>query len=190
MSEAEHSSGHEEPEQQDKPALPEPLQPRKGNENFGDLRPVVQEMFEELHMAMRTGPLPNLVIQKITTEQVDKLLAADERENEREHERFKIQAEMRKEKNKLENERKNLLIQNRAKNATNQKVFLGCISASVLIVVVVLCWLFLYFQQAQYIITVLASLFSFGGGIGVGRWIGPNEKAPSIQVDPLPKKEE
>lgn len=190
MSEAEPSSEHDEPEQKGKPALPSPLQQRSGNENLDDMRTFVQEMSEEMHMAMRSGPLPNPVLQKITKEQIDTLLAAEERENEREQERFKLLSEERKQRRELQNQRKQLLITNRAKSEEESRKQLGILIALFLVIIVVICFLFLHYQQAQYIITVITALLSFAGGFGAGRVSAPKEKAASEEIATPPSTQQ
>jgi hypothetical protein len=142
------------------------------------LKPVMKEVVEELHWAMRAGPAPNPILDKITPKHIDQLLATDARDDELEHEKFKLKVEDRKERRKIQAERQHLLTEKRAQRDKLQTVTFGVLAGAVLVLVFALCWLFLAYQQAQYIVTVISSLFAFGGGIGVGRWtVKPQEPA-------------
>src|ERR1700679_3785630 len=87
--------------------------PGRVSRNPEALKMVTQEVVEELQLAMRSGPMPNPLLEKGTPEHIDQLLKAEDRDNEREHERFKIRNEVQKERIKLEGEREKARLQAR-----------------------------------------------------------------------------
>lgn len=134
--------------------------------------------------------MANPVLEKITPEHIDKLLAAEDRDNEREHERFRLRYEERKEKQQLAAEyRRDALASRIARDRINVYCLAG-LAVATLLLVFGLCWLFLSHNHPEYIVAVLGSVISFAGGIGVGRSKVFNSKEPPRKHDEEPKPSE
>lgn len=160
---------------------------KSGGRDRGEvLRPVMQEVIEELHVAMRSGSATNPLLEKISSEHIDRLLAADERDSEREHERYKLRTEERKQRQKLQAERQKGLLEARAYRERVQLICISFVAGLVLVLVFALCWLFLAYGQVQYVVIILSDLFAFVGGIGIGRW---SVKAQKVSNEPQQQSE-
>jgi hypothetical protein len=174
MSDEEHSS---EPPDTTTPNQPGRVSKRKSPNPEEALKPVVKEIVSEFQLAMRSESIQNPIVEKITANHIDQLLAGEERDREREHERQKLRIEERREKQKFKAERESLLMQTRMQRDHRQMISITILAILILLLVFALCWLFLYFGQQQYIVTVLTSVFAFAGGIGVGRSIAKPQKS-------------